>query len=273
MKTAARLSDWIHRIGVAGLGAVNEYLVENFDDDDQRQKYAEWALQDFNFLWCDNHITWDAENGRYKVSIMILSSVIILTDIKVEEGKKLKGLWLHETFLRTLGEHFTQMHGARKVDAFGDPKTIRPVGVMGLCAVSVGWIFLVLHCQLIPLQLERAYRLWQTRTITEDTYLSTIPQEWASIINLPKVKGIAGKKIRSTHFCHATCGQHQTQYTVSAAKIKHATWEKIIVAAKKYSKAKKPPPARSAEIFANEVGESSFNLRANLVEDDSGTEW
>lgn len=63
MKTAARLSDWIHRIGVAGLGAVNEYLVENFDDDDQRQKYAEWALQDFNFLWCDNHITWDAENG------------------------------------------------------------------------------------------------------------------------------------------------------------------------------------------------------------------
>lgn len=57
MKTAARLSDWIHRIGVAGLGAVNEYLVENFDDDDQRQKYAEWVLQDFNFLWCDNHIT------------------------------------------------------------------------------------------------------------------------------------------------------------------------------------------------------------------------
>jgi hypothetical protein len=32
----ARLSDWIYKIGIAGLTAVNSYLAENFQTDDQR---------------------------------------------------------------------------------------------------------------------------------------------------------------------------------------------------------------------------------------------
>ena len=49
----------------------------------------------------------------------------------------MKGLWLHEVFLRTLGAHYTTLHGAIKVPALGDPKILHPIGAMGLCATSV----------------------------------------------------------------------------------------------------------------------------------------
>lgn len=50
---------------------------------------------------------------------------------------ELKGLWFHEVFLEVLGSHLTQIAGAAKVKAFGDLKTIHPVGAVGLCAASV----------------------------------------------------------------------------------------------------------------------------------------
>ena len=59
----------------------------------------------------------------------------------------MKGLWLNEVFLRTLGAHYTQVSGACKVNAFGDPKTIYPIGAVGLCAASVRkwhYIFMIL---------------------------------------------------------------------------------------------------------------------------------
>ena len=49
----------------------------------------------------------------------------------------MKGLWLNDVFLRTLGTHDTQVSGACKIHAFGDPKTIYLIGAAGLCAASV----------------------------------------------------------------------------------------------------------------------------------------
>ena len=48
------LCDWVHKIGISGLTAVNGYLTEHFDDDDECQEYAEWVIQDFQFFWWDN---------------------------------------------------------------------------------------------------------------------------------------------------------------------------------------------------------------------------
>ena len=50
----ARLSDWTHKIGVAGLTAVNAFLLENYNTNDARQQYAEWVLEDLRFLWKEN---------------------------------------------------------------------------------------------------------------------------------------------------------------------------------------------------------------------------
>ena len=49
----------------------------------------------------------------------------------------MKGLWLNNVFLRTLGAHYTQVSGACKIHAFGDPKTMYLIGAVGLCAASV----------------------------------------------------------------------------------------------------------------------------------------
>ena len=50
----ACLSDWTHKIGVAGLTATNAFLVENYNTDDVCQQYAEWVLEDIWFLWRGN---------------------------------------------------------------------------------------------------------------------------------------------------------------------------------------------------------------------------
>ena len=52
--TVACLSDWTHKIGVAGLTAVNAFLVENYNTDDAHQQYTEWVLEEIWFLWMDN---------------------------------------------------------------------------------------------------------------------------------------------------------------------------------------------------------------------------
>ena len=44
----------MHRIGTAGLTAVNTYLMANYDDDDAHQEHAEWILKD---LWFYGVIT------------------------------------------------------------------------------------------------------------------------------------------------------------------------------------------------------------------------
>ena len=51
LKTSAHLSDWIHKIGSAGVTMVNKYMMEKFKNDDHCQKYAEWAMKDYWFLW------------------------------------------------------------------------------------------------------------------------------------------------------------------------------------------------------------------------------
>lgn len=118
--------------------AVNDYMMQNFDNDDQRQKYAEWALKNSNFLWRDNEVTWDNKKSEYKVRIHApICLNVVPIDTQLKEGLKLKGLWLNEIFLRTFGSHFTQISGARIIEALGNPKTLRPFGTAGLCAVSV----------------------------------------------------------------------------------------------------------------------------------------
>jgi hypothetical protein len=51
-----RVSDWIYKIGIAGLTAVNSYLADNFQTDNERQEHAKWILQDLRFLWRDNKV-------------------------------------------------------------------------------------------------------------------------------------------------------------------------------------------------------------------------
>lgn len=118
--------------------AVNDYMMQNFDNDDQRQKYAEWALKNSNFLWRDNEVTWDNKKSEYKVRIHApICLNVVPIDTQLKEGLKLKGLWLNEIFLRTFGSHFTQISGARIIEALGNPKTLHLFGAAGLCAVSV----------------------------------------------------------------------------------------------------------------------------------------
>ena len=45
----------------------------------------------------------------------------------------MKGLWLSEPFLQMLGSHCTQLQGAIKTDAFGDPKMLHPIGAASVC--------------------------------------------------------------------------------------------------------------------------------------------
>lgn len=118
--------------------AVNDYMMQNFDNDDQCQKYAEWALKNSNFLWHDNEVTWDNKKSEYKVRIHApICLNVVPIDTQLKEGLKLKGLWLNEIFLRTFGSHFTQISGARIIEALGNPKTLHPFGAAGLCTVSV----------------------------------------------------------------------------------------------------------------------------------------
>ncbi|KAN0107017.1 hypothetical protein V8E52_010576 [Russula decolorans] len=189
--TTARLSDWIYKIGIAGLTA----------------------------------------------------------------GPKLKGLWLNKVFLKTFASHYNQIGGARRVDTFGNPKLLRPVGAAGLCAASV----------------EQAYKLWATKTISTDMLhhplLSSLVQPTKDI---RKEVG-SNRKLLATQFCHATCGRYQIHFADSATKIKDAQWDVIIGAARRFAKIIRKPANSAVVILDDDVGGTSsmVNLRANLVESDS----
>jgi len=219
----ARLSDWIYKIGIAGLTSVNSYLAEKFQTDDQRQEYAQWILQKLRFLWRDN------------------------------EGEKMKGLWLNEVFLKTLASHYNQIGGARRVDAFGNPKLLRPVGAVGLSAASV----------------ERAYKLWATKTITTDTLHDSLPNTLVEPTRDIRNEVGSNSRLLKTQFCHSTCGRYQINYADSAAKIKDVQWEVIIRAARSFAKTIRKPSA--AIVLDDEIDDpsSNANARANLIESDS----
>ena len=57
--------------------------------------------------------------------------------IYLQLGRKMKGLWFNEVFLKTLGAHYTTLRGAAKIPVSGEPKSLHPIGAMGLCAASV----------------------------------------------------------------------------------------------------------------------------------------
>ena len=57
------------------------------------------------------------------------------------------------------------------------------------------------------------------------------------------------KKAKSTQFCHAICGSHQTDYTDSAKNIKAAQWEKIIQAARRYAHISRKVPVSSVDVI------------------------
>ena len=63
--------------------------------------------------------------------------------MRSHKGEKLKGLWLNEVFLKTFALHYNQISGTRRVDAFGNPKLLHPVGAAGLCAASVTQMLLI----------------------------------------------------------------------------------------------------------------------------------
>src|SRR6266705_3763025 len=63
--------------------------------------------------------------------------------MRSHKGEKLKGLWLNEVFLKTFASHYNQISGACRIDAFGDPKLLCPVGAAGLCAASVTQMLLI----------------------------------------------------------------------------------------------------------------------------------
>ena len=53
-KSLQCLSDWTHKIGAAGLTAVNNYLMEEYNMDEDCQEFADLILEDLWFLWHDN---------------------------------------------------------------------------------------------------------------------------------------------------------------------------------------------------------------------------
>ena len=53
-KLLQHFSDWMHKIGAAGLTAVNNYLMEEYSTDKEHQEFADWILEDLQFLWHDN---------------------------------------------------------------------------------------------------------------------------------------------------------------------------------------------------------------------------
>lgn len=70
----------------------------------------------------------------------LMSLGVILINAKLEEGIKLKGLWLNKVFLHIFGLHFTQISGAKRIVALGDPKTLHPISAAGLCIASVSYL-------------------------------------------------------------------------------------------------------------------------------------
>ncbi|KAN0103964.1 hypothetical protein V8E52_011460 [Russula decolorans] len=170
-------------------------------------------------------------------------------------GPKLKGLWLNEVFLKTFASHYNQIGGARRVDTFGNPKLLRPVGAAGLCAASV----------------ERAYKLWATKTISTDTLHHPLPSSLVQPTKDIRKEVGSNRKLLATQFCHATCGRYQIHFADSATKIKDAQWDVIIGAARRFAKIIRKPANSAVVILDDDVGGTSsmVNLRANLVESDT----
>ena len=97
--------------------------------------------------------------------------------------------------------------------------------------------------------------------------MALLPQEFNSIT---KVIG-KSKKLKSTQFCHATCGKLQTSYANSAALIKDHQWNKIILAARCFAKAscKAVNSTIVIEDGDADIGHKSFDAHAHLIESDS----
>jgi hypothetical protein len=185
----------------------------------------------------------------------------------LHKGQKLKGLWLNEMFLKTFALHYNQIGGACRVDAFGEPKLLRPIGAAGLCTASVTTNSFIMKPILISLQVERAFKLWATKTITTSTLHSALPGSFLEPTNAIRREVGSNKRLLSTQFCHASCGRYQTHYADSASKIKDAQWDIIIATARGFAKAARKP-VNSAVVILDEdgAGSSKVSERANLVE-------
>ena len=97
--------------------------------------------------------------------------------------------------------------------------------------------------------------------------MAPLPQEFNSIT---KIIG-KSKKLKSTQFCHATCGKLQTSYTNSAALIKEHQWNKIIPVARQFAKASRKAVNSPIVIQDDDedIGHKLFDTRAHLIETDS----
>ena len=122
------------------------------------------------------------------------------------------------------------------------------------------------------LQVERAYKLWASKTINTDALHCALP---GSLVEPTKdILNEVGsnKTLLSTRFCQTSYGRHQTQYAESAAKIKDARWEVIIKAARRFAKASRKSVNSPVMVFEDDVdgaGSEFYARRANLVELDS----
>ena len=97
--------------------------------------------------------------------------------------------------------------------------------------------------------------------------MALLPQEFNSVT---KVIG-KNKKLKSTQFCHTTCGKLQTSYADSVALIKDCQWDKIIPVARCFVKASHKA-INSAIVIQDDdtdIGNKSFDAHAHLIESDS----
>ena len=105
--------------------------------------------------------------------------------------------------------------------------------------------------------------------ITTDTlHYTLLPSLIEPTKDIRKEVG-SNKKLLATQFCHATCGQYQSHYTDSAAKIKDAQWDVIIGTAWCFAKTIRKPVNSAVIVLDDEVGGASLSAHANLVESDS----
>lgn len=125
--------------------------------------------------------------------------------------------------------------------------------------------------RLIGLQVERAYKLWATKTITSNTLHDALPGSLVEPTNDICNKVGLNKKLLATQFCHATCGRYQTHYADSTAKIKDTQWGVIIAASRRFAKAIQKPINSVVIILDDSIDGtgSKVDARANLIESDS----
>ena len=172
----------------------------------------------------------------------------------------MKGLWLNKVFLKTLGAHYTTLHGDAKIPVFGEPKSLHPIGAMGLCAASV---VSIKNCNHLLFDRSNAHthfgrpelstwRIWPAFQLP-----SRLPQESQSMASR-----------RRPSYNQPNSSTHQTKYSKSAARIKDASWDTIISSAWSFAKSSHKPPS-SAELIVIDDNEPiyNFNPHANMVEE------